>query len=299
MNRTVVRALSVTVAVAAALATVTACGGSDDTAGGDGGKGGTLLKLDPVAALREVQQKTGDAQSARIEGTTTMGEMMSMEQSGVLGWSDGVSGEMEITYTGGTMARTMKSSGVTGPVQARYFKDGYVMNMGAAAAQQLGGKSWIRYTYEDLEKMAGAAGSVLKDQIQNSTPQQSVKALLASGDVKRVGQEKIRGVETTHFSGTVDVAELSTANSDLDKGQLEQFRKQLSSAGITTQEVDIWVDKNHLLVKKVESGKMKTGSFDSTLYYSDYGTKISVERPPASDTVDFQELMAAAGQGSS
>ncbi len=36
---------------------------------------------------------------------------------------------------------------------------------------------------------------------------------------------------------------------------------------------------------------MKTGELNSTVYYSDYGTKVSVERPPADQTVDFAEMM--------
>lgn len=131
----------------------------------------------------------------------------------------------------------------------------------------------------------------MKDQMQNTTPDQGVKALLASGDVKKTGQEDVRGVATTHYSGTVDVAELTAKNSELDAGQLAAFKKQLSDAGITTEKVDIWVDKNDLLVKKTERGQMKTGELNSTVFYSDYGTKVSVERPPASDSVDFSELL--------
>lgn len=118
-----------------------------------------------------------------------------------------------------------------------------------------------------------------------------MKALLASGDVKKVGQEDVRGVTATHYSGTVDVAELTAKNSELDAGQLAEFKKQLSAAGVSTEKVDIWVDKDDLLVKKTERGQMKTGELNSTVFYSDYGTKVSVERPPASDSVDFKELL--------
>lgn len=129
-----------------------------------------------------------------------------------------------------------------------------------------------------------------------------MKSLLASGDVKKVGKEDVRGVSATHYSGTVDVAALTAKNSELDADQLEQLKKQLSDAGITTETVDIWVDDNDLLVKKTERGEMKTGELNSTVYYSDYGTKVSVERPPADDTVDFAELLKqqqAAGAGAS
>ncbi|MET7647281.1 hypothetical protein ABZS83_27365 [Streptomyces sp. NPDC005426] len=295
MRTSTVRRVGVAVAVAAALTSVAACGGSDDDGGKAKGKeasrGSGVVKTDAIAALLDVQKKTGAANSAKIEGTAVMGRAMSMKQTGSLDWSDGITGAMEITYTGGAMADTMKKAGGNGTMQARYFKDGYAADMGAALAQQTGGKRWISYSYDDLAELGGAAGAAMKDQMQNTTPDQGVKSLLASGDVKEVGKEKVRGVATTHYSGTVDVADLTAKNSKLDAGQLAALKKQLNDAGITTETVDIWVDENDLLVKKSERGQMKTGELNTTVFYSDYGTKVSVERPPAGETVAFKELL--------
>ncbi|MCX4447452.1 hypothetical protein ACIOEZ_02075 [Streptomyces sp. NPDC087866] len=289
-----VRRVGLSVAVVAALTSVAACGGSDD--GGKGGskkenRGSSVVKADPIAALVAVQKKTGQAHSARIEGTTTMGSAMSMKQSGSMDWSDGITGTMQITYTGGTMADSMKQLGGDGTMEARYFKGGYAANMGEAMAQQTGGKSWISYTYDDLAKIGGASGAAMKDQLETSTPEQGVKSLLASGDVKKVGQEDVRGVSATHYSGTVDVADLTAKSSNLDADEVTALKKQLADAGITTETVDIWVDENDLLVKKTERGEMKTGELNSTVYYSDYGIKVSVEHPPADQTIEFTELM--------
>ncbi len=282
-------------AAAAALTSIAACSGSDSSGGSGSDKAGAVSKASPVAALKQVQQKTGGAQSAKVEGTTEMGDTMSMKQSGAIGWSDGLSGALTITYAGGTMGDALKQAGGDGSVEARYFKDEYYANMGDAMAANLGGKHWIRYSYEDLAELGGASGDVMKDQIQNSTPEQGVKALLASGDVKKVGQEDVRGVSATHYSGTVDVADLTAKNSALDAKQLAAFKEQLALAGVTTQTVDIWVDKNDLLVKKTERGEMKTGTFNSTLFYSDYGTEVPAEKPAASDTVDFKEMLKQGG----
>ncbi|MYQ78134.1 MULTISPECIES: hypothetical protein [unclassified Streptomyces] len=290
-----VRRVSLSVAVAAALTSVAACGGSDDGAGKGGDKnesvGRSVAKVDPIAALVAVQKKTGQAHSARIDGTTTMGSTMSAKQQGAIDWSDGITGTLKITSTGGAMADSMKQLGSNGTMEARYLKDGYMVDMGEAMAQQTGGKRWISYSYDDLAKLSGAAGAAMKDQMQNSTPEQGVKSLLASGDVKKVGQEDVRGVSATHYSGTVDVAELTAKNSSLDADELAELKKQLATSGITTEKIDIWVDENDLLVKKTERGEMQTGELNSTVFYSDYGVKVSVEAPPAAQTVDFAELM--------
>ncbi|THA72901.1 hypothetical protein E6P78_01890 [Streptomyces sp. A0958] len=287
-----VRRVGLSVAVVAALTSVAACGGSDDGGKAKSGSGGdSVAKASPIAALIAVQKKTGNAHSAKVEGTTTMGSAMSMKQSGVMDWSDGITGTMQITQTGGAMADTMEQLGSDGTMEARYFKDGYAVDMGEAMSQQTGGKRWISYSYDDLAQMGGASGAALKEQMENTTPDQGVKSLLASGDVKKVGQEDVRGVSATHYSGTVDVADLTAKNAELDADELAALKKQLADAGITTETVDIWVDGNDLLVKKTERGRMKTGELNSTVFYSDYGTKVSVERPPAAQTVEFTELM--------
>ncbi|MFI9625279.1 hypothetical protein [Streptomyces sp. NPDC052042] len=283
MTTSTVRRVGLAVAVAAALTSVTSCSGA--------------AKFDPVAALRQVAKKTGGVNSAKIEGTTEMGTLMSMKQTGVVDWSDGLTGTMEITYTGGSMADAMKQTGGSGTMEARYYKDGYAVNMGDGFAEQSGGKHWISYDYADLAELAGASGEAMKQQMQNATPNQGVQSLLASGDVKKVGEEDVRGVRTTHYSGTLDVAEMTEKNSALDADQLAELKKQLNEVGITTEQVDIWVDENDLLVKKTERAKLKTGEMNSTVYYSDYGTKVSVEKPAAGDTIKFTELMQQQQKG--
>ena len=288
MRTNIARRTGLAVAVVAALTSVAACNSSDKD---KDDRGSGVVKADPIAALKQVQKKTGGADSAKVEGTTRIGTLVSMKQTGVVGWGDGLVGTMTIEYTGGTMADAVTQNGGSGTMEARYYKDGYAVNMGDAFAQQSGGKHWISYDYADMAKLAGASGEAVKQQMQNATPSQGVESLLASGDVKKVGEEDVRGVPTTHYSGTVDVAKLTEKSSALDAKQLAELKKQLADTGITTEQVDIWVDKNDLLVKKSESGQMKTGEFNSTVFYSDYGSKISVEKPPAGDTLKFADLM--------
>ncbi|MFF5006005.1 hypothetical protein ACFY3G_24700 [Streptomyces phaeochromogenes] len=301
MKSTAVRRATVSIAMAAALTGVAACSGSDSDGGSGGSSGGSSgggdkaggkakTQANPIAALRSVEKSTDKADSAKVESTTTMGTIMSMEADGALGWSDGLTGTLTITYTGGTMADQMRQLGTTS-MEARYLPDAYYAKMGDKFAEQSGGKHWIKYAYDDLADLAGGSGAYMKDQMQNTTPNQSVKLLLASGDVKKVGAEKVRGENTTHYSGTVDVADLAGESSNLTADQLADMKRQLEQAGVTTETIDIWVNDEDLLVKKVEKGELATGSMSSTAFYSDYGVKISTEEPPAGDTADFKDLM--------
>ncbi|QDQ13151.1 hypothetical protein [Streptomyces spectabilis] len=294
MNGMTARRVALAIAAATALTGITACGSSDgsdnDSKGSSGKGGGGGLGVSPIAALRTIEKSTDKADSAKVESQTTMGSVMSMKASGALGWEDGLTGNMTITYTGGQLAETMRQTGSTS-MEARYLPDAYYAKMGEQFAAQADGKHWVKYAYDDLERIGGGSGAYMKDAMQNSTPHQSVKMLLASGDVKKVGEEKVRGVNTTHYSGTVEVAALAEKSSGLSESQLADMKRQLEQSGVTTETVDIWVNDENLLVKKVEKGQMKTGELSATAYYSDYGTEVSAEEPPASDTADFKDLM--------
>ncbi|MCX5397551.1 hypothetical protein [Streptomyces sp. NBC_00102] len=298
MTSRTLRRVCVSVVTMAALTSVAACGGSDE-ASGSGGKNGdkspaAAAAVSPIAALKKVQQKSGSAHSAKVESTIVVGTAMSITSTGSMDWSDGITGDITIKYTGGTMAETMKKMGSDGTMRTVYLKDAYYANMGDAFAQAIGGKHWIRYGYEDLAAVAGASGEVLKDQMQGSTPEKGVEPLLASGAVKKVGEENVRGVATTHYSGVVDVAALSGTSTNLDAEQLKELKEQLDKSGITTETVDLWIDKNDLPIKASTSADTATGAMKTTSFYSDYGAAVSVVKPDAGDTVDFKEIAGQA-----
>ncbi|MFD4508260.1 hypothetical protein [Streptomyces sp. NPDC058457] len=294
------RRTAVSIAVVAVLTGVTAC----SSAGGSGSSGGAgkedragaraATRVSPVAALRSAEKSTDSADSARVRSTTTMGSLLSMTTNGSLSWEDGISGTVTITYTGGSTAELMRRLGTTS-MEARYLPDAYYAKMSDTFAAQTGGKHWIRYGYGDLASVAGGSGALLKDQMQNTTPNKSVQMLLASGDVKKVGEEKVDGQATTHYAGTVNVADLAGQSSSLTASQLAGLKKQLTQAGVSTETVDIWVNAQNLLVKKTEKADTANGTMTQTAHYSDYGVQVSAQKPPAGDTADFKTLLKTQG----
>ncbi|MYS45439.1 hypothetical protein GTY23_30385 [Streptomyces sp. SID5998] len=293
MTRTM-RRTAFSIAAAAALTGVAACGSGSS---GDGGKtaGGGAARANPIAALLSAETSTAKADSAQVESTTSLGTLMSMKGDGKLDWSHGITGTMTITYTGGTAAETLRKLGNT-TTEARYLPEGYYTHMSEEYAGLVGGKHWLKYSYDDLATMAGGSGAYLKDQMQNSTPNQGVRLLLASGDVKKVGEEQVAGKRTTHYTGTVNVADFADkSNHNLSADQLDALKKQLSQSGITTETVDLWIDDQDLLVKKTEKADTANGAMNSTAVYRDYGVKVSVTAPPASDTEDFAKILKKQG----
>ncbi|MFJ9685725.1 hypothetical protein ACIRRX_08565 [Streptomyces bacillaris] len=103
---------------------------------------------------------------------------------------------------------------------------------------------------------------------------------MAAEDVGKVGQEAVRGVSATCCSGTVDAAEPTARDSALDDRQPAAFEERFTAAGITTRTAGIRVGQDDLLVKKTERDESGIGVSGSTVFSSDYGTGVPLERPP-------------------
>ncbi|SCK29307.1 hypothetical protein H180DRAFT_02310 [Streptomyces sp. WMMB 322] len=276
---------------------LTACsGGSGGTDAGGGAKDEEGLSPAQMAIgeLEQASKSTEAKQSAKVEGDQTQGTPqgeISTKTEGSLDWSGGgTTAEMTVTQQGAG-ASALPTSGKAMP--ARYTEDAMYVNLGDQFASTAGkGKHWMKYDYDRLAKQGGPSGALVKDQMQNNNPARSVDLLLASGKVKKVGSETVKGKKTEHYSGTVEVAELARMQSKkLTEKELDQLADQLEQQGFKTEKVDVWIDGDHLLVKKQERAKGKNGDLDSTVYYSDYGTDVSVEAPPASDTVAFEDAL--------
>ncbi|MFE6686609.1 hypothetical protein ACFVFQ_09045 [Streptomyces sp. NPDC057743] len=270
------------------MAGLTACNGGGDKSNGTGGgsasggsndASGAKSPLEAaLASLKTVSQQTNGKNSAKVEGTTKSGTA-STTMKGAMDWSSGMHMSVDITQAGGPMGGSGK------PAKALYTPDAMYMNMG----MPMGGKNWIKYDYDVMAKKLGAAGALMKDMMNNNNPSRSVDLLMASGKVKQVGKEDVRGVQATHYSGTLSVSELTRMQTkNVSEADLKALEQQFQSMGATTETIDLWVSSDNLLVKKREQMASKKSPYDSTVYYSDYGTKVSVTPPPASDTTEYK-----------
>jgi hypothetical protein len=298
MNTRTMRRVCASFAAAATLAAAaTACdsSGSGKASQSDGAnQQGTVGATAALTALRKAVSSTEKADSVKVEGKTTVGATVAISQHGTLDWSGGgTTGQLTMTQ-GGTTGAQLKKLGGSTTSQTRFLADAMYVKMAGSFIKAMGGKHWLKYDYDAYAKLGGASTAFVTDQLQNSNPAKSVQMIIASGDVKKVGAETVRGVATTHYSGTVDVATLAArTNSGLSAKELTALKKQLDQAGVKTEQIDLWVNGDNLLVKKTEQGSTATGTMGSTMYYSGYGAKVSVSAPPASDTVDFTKLLAA------
>jgi hypothetical protein len=115
---------------------------------------------------------------------------------------------------------------------------------------ELGGKSWMRFDIVAVAKAAGIDPSLVRaDQQQGADPSSTLRYLTAVSDkVERVGTEKVRGVESTHYRATVELRKYPNVVPRADR---EQARKSIDRlidlSGDDQMQMEVWVGTDKLI----------------------------------------------------
>jgi hypothetical protein len=279
-----VRARVAGAALAAAFVSVgaTACGASDG-----GGAEGDSPRMTPAAAVAKAAKNTEDITSVRyrmtgkvpVEGRIKAEASMRMKPSIAM-----------------SMKMTALDQGADGEVEIRLV-DKVMYLGGAAAAKEMDGKSWMKFDLSGAagDALGGASGGIESQADKN--PAQESTFLTGSKDVKKVGTEKVEGVETTHYKGTVTLDQFREALKDEDKATREKREKSLEQyekMGVDKLTMDMWIDGEDHAKQFRMRGDADKGPLDMTITFLDYNQPVTVEAPPAKDTMDLGEMMKEA-----
>jgi hypothetical protein len=229
--------------------------------------GSDTLALDPVAKAADTTAKTGSEHVEFLGTSTVQGQKIQLNGSGDFR-NDPQLGRMTMRFTAGSrtgeMTQVMKGWRIymTSPLFAGLLPHG---------------KRWMSL---DLQK-AGKAAGVDFSSLTAQTPGQTLQQLKASGDVRKVGTETVDGLETTHYTATLDPAKIPNG------ARLQKL------SGATYQPVDVWIDGDdhvrRLHMAYSTSGTAAAGvasSSDLTMTFSDYGKDVQVSVPSDSETFD-------------
>ncbi|MFE5579831.1 hypothetical protein [Kitasatospora sp. NPDC056531] len=303
------RKTAVAVVLAALALTATACNNNDDSknaapaapapaapssAAAATPSAATPTKVSPAVYLEQVTQKTSAAKSAKVDETITIGAV-AMKGTGAISWADGLQGDLTMDMSGSPVGKVI--AGLTGSESApyRFTKDGMFLKIGGQAVDALGGKHWMHYSQADQAKATGGAS----DQLKSADPVEGVRSLIATGKVTEVGQETVAGKATTHYTGVLNSNDIAAAaGKGMTQDQLDQLKEKLTTAGITSETIDVWVDADKLVVQRTEAGDTKAGTFKASVLYSDYGVAVTTTSPDPADTVESSELQKLAGGNS-
>ncbi|MCP5025501.1 MAG: LppX_LprAFG lipoprotein [Actinomycetia bacterium] len=165
---------------------------------------------------------------------------------------------------------------------------------------QIGGTSWIKmgllamFLGEDVEWIEltedefTAADQFLPGATGAFDPQEFVGFLNGAGGVEDLGSEQVRGVDTTHYRGTITQEMLAQFDPDSDMSDVS-----------STEEMpfEVWVDGDGLIRRLVmeisDTGDGSSMTLDWEMY--DFGEAIDITPPPADQVTSGDQIGALLG----
>ncbi len=223
--------------------------------------------------VRAAPAKTAAAGSAKVAmslAISTGGLDGTLTGEGVVDLKNGRGAlTIDLGSLGGSLA--------TGTVETVLDSDGIFVKLPRVAPAA---KPWIKL---DLKALAGQAGvnTGSLGQLQSADPSQALEFLKgAADDMKKVGSEKVRGADTTHYRGALDLQKAAAGAPALNT--------VVSALGAATVPTDVWIDgegRMRKMILTVPSGKAEFEMYD-------FGTPVDVEEPLPSQVTDLATLFS-------
>ncbi|HEX8053786.1 MAG TPA: hypothetical protein VF517_12405, partial [Thermoleophilaceae bacterium] len=160
--------------------------------------GGFKLSIDGSFEIPQVNRTLPMKGSGALDPKARRGRLV-FDSAGALAPTGGASGRIEQVFEGDVIYMTMP-----------------------AIAQQLGGKkAWLRVDIKEAGRALGVDPSQFS-QLGGNDPRQMLDQIRSvSGEVEKLGAEKVRGVDTTHYRASVDLRRYPDR---LPEAQREQAR---------------------------------------------------------------------------
>lgn len=261
-----------------------------------------------------------DDGSARMALTLEMGSLLS------------ITGEGELDFDSQNMAFSLDMGSLSAIAPGAVGDDDMVIEMRMVdgvvymrlpafmrSAVGSGDKAWVSFDTAEALDGSGLSDETLSDLQEQADPSSYLAFLRqASDDIEEVGSDTIRGTETTHYAGTLDLAatldDLSPEIEELlDDALPNEGAGSLGgifeTLGLDEVPFEVWIDDEGRMRKMAivmdlsemfeELGAGSddlpagfSGEMQMDLELYDYGVEVDVEAPPASDVeqLDISDL---------
>ncbi|MER5942960.1 hypothetical protein ABT121_37350 [Streptomyces sp. NPDC001928] len=167
--------------------------------------------------------------------------------------------------------------------------------------ERIGGRHWINYgpaanftTDSGLRMDVGS----LRDQVGRN-PAREAAFLATAQDVKKVGDEKVDGTDTTHYAGTAAIDDLRTSLKEIEDKATREGRErsldQYDKAGVDELTLDVWIDGDDRVKRVRTQGFGRHGALDLTFTFLEYGKSVTVRAPRPDDTADLRKPLEKNG----
>jgi hypothetical protein len=115
----------------------------------------------------------------------------------------------------------------------------------------------------------------------------------SSDNVQNVGPETIRGVATTHYKATVNLAKAAAAAGATN----QEIADKLGKLGTSTEPIDVWVDGQGRIAQMTLAytpgaaapTPAQGASASFTINFTNYGQPVTITIPPASSVKDLSQ----------
>lgn len=258
--------------VLAAMAVIAGCG-SDDS----------LSSRDIARAADKTAAKGGSR--IAIDQTITVPGEPPLQMSGT-GVVDTKSKRGRLEFTGAGISQQVAFEGFT-----------IYMRSSAFSGRLPGGKSWLKIDINEAGKAAGIDLGALSQQGQD--PTQALRYLkAASGGVKRVGEEDVRGDKTTHYTATVDLNRYPAIVPASDREAARRTISQIVKlAGTDKLPMEVWIGADDVVRRlkqtiRTQITSTTRGTIDQRIDFFDFGAPVDVSLPPADEVQDATDLAA-------
>jgi hypothetical protein len=212
-------------------------------------------------------------------------------------------GSVDFEHRTAQLTRSMPPLGM---IEVRLVDRAAYVHLPEPYASQFGGKPWLKLDAATLSSGTSPLGSAA-----STDPTALINTLQGAGSVTTVGPEDVRGVHTTHYRMTVEIAKAA----DLQKLTPEQKQQlQQSLGGQPTLPEDVWLDDQGLVHRLAIdiTATPPTGTTGTTgtagggaptavqtkiqMELYDYGQATGpVLAPPADQVTDFGQALGQLG----
>ncbi len=248
--------------------------------------------VDALSVVRAAAKATAGATSMRVSGSmaehlrgVTPSEGAAPVDVDVTGDFSGVVRSDPLGARLTVSNLTTNGSALGARMRELLTPDAMYLKMPQLAAQT--GTPWVVMRFADMKRLSGVDLRQVLSQARQMQPAQYVEQLAATGHIRDVGRESVRGTSTTHYSGTVPLDELLAHYSADVRAQLAPTMR---SAGFTGARVDVWLDDDGLARRITSSSVGGEGSVEVHLDVLAYDVPVHVSPPPPGQVTDLARL---------
>ncbi|MFJ7072149.1 hypothetical protein [Streptomyces sp. NPDC098781] len=283
MRSRMLKASAIGTALVVGSVVLTACGDdggskAEKPAASESGSAGA--EEQSTAAVRGAYDKTAEAETAK----------MTVEVKAAAGGQSVTSdGEGAIDLADGDSTMTLTAEGKT--IEQRVVDQ--VLYQKAPGQKSSDGKSWMKIDLKKVAERQGANPQQVGDPAQSAAYAKAI----TDDDVSKVGTEKIDGVNTDRYKVSVDVARLpGGARLRQQVGPTLPMQIWLDDEGrIRRQQVDMTI-KAPASAQPEASASPQQVKVSTLMEFSDFGTEVDAEAPPADQVADMTDQVLRGGQ---